>query len=239
MWVCKNEKCKAVNSDNFTECQTCHWPKEGKKPRPTPYIPIVACCVLVIAVLTVWIVKLLNDKKDPNVETYSQAAIVSPSTPTPTQETASNSKYVWSEWSSWSTNPVTSSTTREVETRQSRSLIGYNMVHYGTQQAVEPYYRMFRDYSIGGNYSKYGARSSYTEKHLTKYVTVAQMNSATSYPANGALINLTYNGESYGGYQMGTTTAYNFGDDNKVWFIESEDYSVVTEYRHRDLIRVQ
>ena len=74
---------------------------------------------------------------------------------------------------------------------------------------------------------------------ITKYVTVAQMNLATSYPANGALVNLKYNGESYGGYQMGTTTAYNFGDDNKVWFIESEDYSVVTEYRHRDLIRVQ
>ena len=76
-------------------------------------------------------------------------------------------------------------------------------------------------------------------KNLTKHMTVAQVNSATSNPANGTLVYLKHNRESYGGYQMGNTTAYNFGDDNKVWFIESEDYFVATAYRHKDLINVQ
>ena len=216
-----------------------HCVEDGTKPHSSTYLAVIAFCMLVILVLAFFVFKLLNDRTDSISEMPSPVIITSTSPPRSTSMPESISKYVWSEWSNWSTNPVSSSTTREVETRQSRTLIGYNMVHYGTQQAAEPHYRMFRDYSISGNYSKYGARSSYTEKHLTKYVTVAQMNSATTYPANGALINLKYNGESYGGYQMGTTTAYNFGDDIKVWFIESEDYSVVTEYRHRDLIKVQ
>lgn len=37
---------------------------------------------------------------------------------------------------------------------------------------------------------------------------------------------------------MSSSTAYNFGDDNKVWFIESEDYYTTTEYRYRDYIMV-
>jgi len=148
-------------------------------------------------------------------------------------------RYVWSQWSGWSTTPVFGSATREVETRQNRAIVGYNMVHYGTQQLDSPHYRMFRDYSIKGNFDRYGARYSYGEKHLTKYVSASQMNTAASYPANGYFVSLIYNGDSYEGFQMGTTTAYNFGDDNKVWFIESEKYSVVTEYRYRNLIKVQ
>lgn len=160
--------------------------------------------------------------------------VVYTETPTPTVTPA----LIWSEWSSWSMNKVESSATREVETREGQKrIVGYNMVHYGTQQKIQPYYRMFRDYSIAGNYEQYGARESYGEKHLTKYVTVSQMNSAVTYrPDSKNTISLTYNDEAYGGYQLGTTTAYNFGDDNILWFIESEDYSYVTEYRYRDLI---
>lgn len=112
------------------------------------------------------------------------------------------------------------------------------MVHYGTQQAKDPHYRMFRDYSIGGDYSFYGARKSYGEKHLTRYVSAEEFYYATSYPGNGSWVSITYNGENYQGYQMSSSTAYNFGDDNKVWFIESEDYRITTEYRYRDYIMV-
>ena len=171
-------------------------------------------------------------------ETESTPGFSSNTTQTATVKPAATASYVWSQWSSWSTVPVSASNTREVETRQSRSLIGYYMVHYGTQQVQEPHYRMFRNYSISGDYERYGARESYTEKHLTKYVTVSKMQSAKQFPPNGNIVVLSYNGEDYGGFQMGTSTAYNFGDDNKIWYIESEDYSTVTEYRHRDLIKV-
>ena len=245
MWYCKNGH---ENSDNYNFCAKCGLPKNTNQQREKTLdrkIVIIAACLIVIAALSAWILFLPDPLPTVRPTSTIMPTVRPASTPVPTAKptlvpaATSAPKYIWSEWSSWSTNPVSSSSTREVETRQGRTLIGYNMVHYGTQQAVEPYYRMFRDYSINGNFDKYGARASYAEKHLTKYVSVAQMNWAVSYPANGAFINLTYNGESYGGFQMGTSTAYNFGDDNKVWYIESEKYSVVTEYRHRDLVTIQ
>ena len=105
--------------------------------------------------------------------------------------------------------------------KHQEQVVGYNMVHYGTQSAQYPYNRMFRDYSILGKLEYYGARESYGEKHLTKYVTVDQMACATTYPANNKLISVEYNGEVRAGYQFGDTTAYNFGDDNYIWYIES------------------
>lgn len=128
-------------------------------------------------------------------------------------------------WSSWSTTPAYPSSTREVETRN--VIKGYNMVHYGTQMEEEPHYRMFRSYSIQGCFGDYGARDSYGEKQYTKFVTPEQLRSATEY-AEGTFINT-----SYAGYQMGKGTAYNFGDDKYVWFINS---TVQTkEYRYRDI----
>ena len=141
---------------------------------------------------------------------------------------------VFTDWSTWSTNVVESSATREVERRQRRIVISYNMVHFGTQQDTEPYYRMFRDYSIQGNYQKYHARDTYGEKHYTKKVPAWKIDSATSYPADGSYIKLSYGGETYEGLQVGNSTAYNFGDDKYVWFIQSEEYDTVTEYRYRD-----
>ena len=105
--------------------------------------------------------------------------------------------------------------------RRQPEIVGYNMVHYGTQTAEEPHYRIFRDYSIQGQYDAFGARKSYGEKHLTKYVTAEQMSMARSYPANKGYVNVEYNGEQRMGYQYGTTTAYNFWDDNYIWYIES------------------
>ena len=99
-----------------------------------------------------------------------------------------------------------------------RRIIGYYMVHYGTQEAASPHYRMFRNYSIKKNYSYYGARESYGEKHFTRYVDAYMLTYAKTY-APGTLIK-----GDYGGYQRGTSTAYSFGDDKYVWFIESIVY---------------
>lgn len=99
-----------------------------------------------------------------------------------------------------------------------KRIIGYNMVHYGTQMAASPHYRMFRNYSINKAYSKYGARESYGEKHFTRYVDAYMLYYAKTYEP-GMLIN-----GDYAGYQKGTDTAYSFGDDKYVWFIDSPVY---------------
>ena len=102
--------------------------------------------------------------------------------------------------------------------REGKIIIGYNMVHYGTQMAVPPHYRMFRNYSINEAYGEYGARESYGEKHFTRYADADMLANAKTYEPESLI-----KGE-YAGYQKGTDTAYSFGDDKYVWFIESIVY---------------
>ena len=156
-----------------------------------------------------------------------------PPTPAPSPS-STPSKYT--EWSDWTTNVVESSLTRQVEQRQSR-YVTYNMVHYGTQQDTEPYYRMFRDYSINENFHEYHARDTYGEKHLIRTASASQMEQATSYPPNGDYITIAFGGETYEGLQLGNSTAYNFGDDKYLWYIESKAATTVTEYRYRDALQ--
>lgn len=92
------------------------------------------------------------------------------------------------------------------------------LVHYGTQMAVPPHYRMFRNYSINEEYGKYGARESYGEKHFNRTVDADMLANAKTYEPETLI-----QGE-YAGYQKGTETAYSFGDDKYVWFIESIVY---------------
>ena len=129
----------------------------------------------------------------------------------------------WGAWSEWSTTPVSASENRQIETRT--VITGYNMVHYGTQKAEAPYYRVFRNFSVRDDMEGYGARASYGEKHYTRTVTTAMLSNAAQYQP-GTFIN----GE-YAGYQEGTATAYYFGDDKYVWFIENANR--MTEYRYR------
>ncbi len=236
MWTCL--ECRNKNRRNANFCQKCGAPRPKRNKSFDIKIFIIVFMALTVLILGFLIFKIWYDPSDDSYVPVENYSVQAPQ-PIPTAAPTPAPQFVWSQWSSWSSNPVSSSSTREVETRQSNAIVGYNMVHYGTQQAGEPYYRMFRDYSILGKFDSYGARHSYGEKHLTKYVTASQMDMARSFPADGNFIKLFYNGEDYEGFQMGQTTAYNFGDDNKVWFIESEVYSTVTEYRHRDLIQIQ
>ena len=148
-----------------------------------------------------------------------------PLPPTPTPKPAVPT---WSSWSSWSTNPVYDSSTRQVETRT--TVKGYNMFHYRTQFRDEPHPRVFRDYSINGDYDWKYSRKSYGEKYLEKYVTASELSNATVYYPDSKNV---YNGK-HPGYQDGTTIAYGFSDDEFMWFIASE--VTVTEYRYRDMI---
>lgn len=101
------------------------------------------------------------------------------------------------------------------------------MVHYGTQQASEPHYRVFRDYSICGDYDQYHARYTYGEKHFNRYVSADMLNKARTYSPG------TYVNGEYAGYQEGNQIAYYFGDDKYVWFIESA--VMTTQYRWRSI----
>ena len=103
------------------------------------------------------------------------------------------------------------------------------MFHYRTQYRDAPYPRVFRDYSVNGDYDWKYSRRSYGEKYLEKYVTADQLAAATIYSPDSRNV---YNGK-HPGYQDGTTIAYGFKDDEFMWFIRSKD--TVTEYRYRDL----
>ena len=129
----------------------------------------------------------------------------------------------WGEWSAWSTTPVSATENRQIETRT--VITGYNMVHYGTQRAEYPHYRVFRNFSVRNDMEGYGARASYGEKHYTRTVSASTLSNAVKYQPG------TFISGDYAGYQEGSTTAYYFGDDKYVWFVESTNRT--TEYRYR------
>ncbi len=144
--------------------------------------------------------------------------------------TLDNTTSAWSEyggWSGWTTNVITASDSRYVETKTESYVNGYNMVSYATQSSSSPYYRQYRNYSIGGNYSGYGCRSSYGEFGRSAFWAVSTLNSATKVPAG------TYSSAcSYGGYNKGNTTGYASG--SYMWFIASTSYGSSKYYRYKD-----
>ena len=133
----------------------------------------------------------------------------------------------WGPWSEWSTKPVISFAAREVEQRQ--VLAGYNMFHYRTQFRDEPYWRVFRNFSVNGDYDALFSRHSYGEKYVERYVTAAQLADAATVRSD------SWNVYPKKGFQDGVTTAFDFGDDEFLWFIDSAVYE--TMYRYRDLYR--
>ena len=132
----------------------------------------------------------------------------------------------WGPWSEWSTKPVRSSPTREVEQRQ--MLAGYNMFHYRTQFRDEPYWRVFRNFSVNGDYDALYSRYSYGEKYAERTVAASELADATMVSPDSWNV---YPGK---GFQDGVTTAFDFHDDEYLWFVGSAVYETV--YRYRDLL---
>ena len=136
----------------------------------------------------------------------------------------------WSDyggWSGWSTGAIASNDYRQVESKTEQYVNGYNMVSYCTQSSKSPYYRQYRNYSIGGNYSGYGCRASYGEWGRSAFWSPSTLNAATKVPAG------TYSSAcSYGGYNRGNATGYAYGD--YMWFTGSTSYGSSTYYRYRD-----
>ena len=132
----------------------------------------------------------------------------------------------WSPWSDWSTGEVKSSGTREVEQRQ--ILAGYTMFHYRTQFRDEPYWRVFRNFSVNGDFDALYSRHSYGEKYVERTVTTSELDNATCISPD------SWNVVPGKGFQDGVTTAFDFHDDEYLWFIGSAVYETV--YRYRDLL---
>ncbi len=132
----------------------------------------------------------------------------------------------WGSWSAWSDVPFPCSSTKEVETHT--VVAGFNMFHYRTQFRDEPYYRVFRNFSVNGDYDALYSRYSYGEKYVERFVTFSELEHATAVSPDSWNI---YPGK---GYQDGVTIAYDFQDDEFLWFIS--DAVLVTKYRYRDFI---
>lgn len=249
-WKCE---CGRINKNSYNFCFICgkQKPKESlKKPpvdppeasgktgggekEPLNKTLIICITAVIIALILLAAVAISSKSKNtyysPSVSSNGHTAV----TQTPDVPVDDPEAEQWGEWSTWSTTPRYASSTVQVEQRQNTRVLGYYMVHYGTQEAKSPYNRMFRNYSIKDDLDRYGARASYGEKHLTKYVSINDISQADAYPANGDMVEISYGGKVYRGYQMGTDTAYNFGDDKYLWFIESEDSEIITEYRYRE-----
>ncbi len=138
----------------------------------------------------------------------------------------------WGSWTSWSDSAIAASDTRDVGTQTvSRSrVVGYNLVSNVTQGAASPHYRHYREFSIGGNYGQYNARSSYGEHNYTGSATVDQIKNARTIGPGGF-----FEGANRG-YISGNATAYIIDENSIPWFISgeiTENYNV-TQYRYRD-----
>ncbi len=121
----------------------------------------------------------------------------------------------WGAWSNWSETAVTGSDLRKVETKEDpRSQVtGYKMFYYLTQGASSPHYRHYRNFSINGNYSAYGARTSYGEHVNSMVIDVATFNNATAVASGG------FSKGGSAGYNKASVTGYNFsGDQGAMWF---------------------
>lgn len=72
----------------------------------------------------------------------------------------------WGQWSDWMLTPVKSTPVREVERRH--ALVGYNMFHYRTKLNVEPYDRVFWNFSIEDEPEAFHAQADYGEEYAER-----------------------------------------------------------------------
>ncbi len=131
----------------------------------------------------------------------------------------------WGQWSDWMLTPVKCTPVREVERRQ--AIVGYNMFHYRTKLDVEPYDRVFRNFSIEDDPEAFHAQADYGEEYAERYASFADLSFALRVKPDPWSI---YPGK---GYQDGVTVAFDFQDDSNLWFLGNAVYKTV--YRYREL----
>ena len=131
----------------------------------------------------------------------------------------------WGQWSEWRLTPIRTTRAREVERRQ--TLVGYNLFCYRTKLNVEPYARVYRDFSMEDELDAFCALLDYGEEYVERYAALADVSFAARISPNPWEV---YPGK---GYQDGVTIAFDLGDDDNLWFLGNAVYK--TEYRYREL----
>jgi hypothetical protein len=81
--------------------------------------------------------------------------------------------------STWSSTKPEQISGREITTQQ--VTVSVNVEAFWTQTATSPYTKVFRPYSINGQYAAYGARPSYKEFHFACAVPIQAFVAATPY----------------------------------------------------------
>lgn len=145
-----------------------------------------------------------------------------------------------------SDSPVAASDTRSVEVKneQHHDFVGYRMVYHCSQENWYPYNRVYRDYSIRGRLSEFGARPTYgydgentnlDDPLWIKVVSQAQLDSANITPP-GAWFE-----DGQRGINKGNKNGYNFPSDTGLertllWFVDGEVYNdyTTTYYIYKD-----
>lgn len=131
----------------------------------------------------------------------------------------------WGQWSEWMLIPVRSTTVREVERRQ--ALVGYNMFYYQTKLKADPNDRVFRNFSIEDEFDSFRADPYFGEGYSERYVSFSDLSFARRVNPD------QWNVYPKKGYQDGVTVAFDFQDDNNLWFLGNAVYK--TMYRYREL----
>ncbi len=140
-----------------------------------------------------------------------------------------DSSWVWSDyggWSDWSGSSVSSSDSRQIETRTA-----YNFISYCTRNSS--LVRQFRSYSINGNYSGYGVQTSYGEHY--HYATVYSLPSDTI--AQGSRLSSSVSSDGCG-VNKGNGTAYVVACDKEYIVMPMFLSSQETQYRYRDRSKI-
>lgn len=135
----------------------------------------------------------------------------------------------WGQWSGWTTDVISSTDLRQVETKEEKSVENYEMSYWSTR--TPQLVRQFRDFSINGDFSRYGVQETYGEHHYgSLFVTQGELDAATVIPPGG----------SQGGSQNGVNAtdkngyALNDGYATYIYFIINTNYSNTTYYRYKE-----
>lgn len=135
----------------------------------------------------------------------------------------------WGGWSDWSTNAVSEGDLRQVEAKTEQYVDNYEMSYWSTR--TPSLVRQFRNFSINGDYSGYGVQPGYGEHHYgSLWISPAELAAAPVIPPGG----------SQGGSQNGVNAtdqngyALNDGYATYIYFIINTNYGSTTYYRYRD-----
>lgn len=132
----------------------------------------------------------------------------------------------YGEWSDWTTTPVTENDLCEVETKTEHEITSYDMHYYCTRNATTQQ-REYRDNSINNEFEVYGLQAAYGENYIEENISSEALNSAT----------IIEPGESTtDGINKSEEKGYSIFDGSveRVFFINSENYSDMTYYRYKE-----